>query len=193
MIHELHSKLNPDRAEALLRPILKYWIVVLMDCGGTSPKTTSEFVAQEEPELVNAVSAERVLVLCQELHRSEDPARSEWYGVTLHQFNKRYFDGRLGDYRVRVVYDTGFWTSQSRAGDLLSHIDLAGREIILAFTQNASWHQMECELIHQMAHAATGSSTDHGDRWLQEMKRLKDLGAPVSEEDWTGDPTCKTA
>ena len=94
---------------------------------------------------------------------------------------KEYFGGRLGDYRVRVVYDISFWTEEPRVEDLLSHIDLLGRQIILAFTQNASWQRMECELIHHMAHAATGTTTDDDSRWVEEMARLKAAGAPVEQ------------
>jgi hypothetical protein len=182
-MHKLTSSRNSNRDEAMLRPIIKYWIVELMDCGGTNPDATCEAVADEEPDLYNAIGHERVLALCQELHRAEDPAQSEWYGVRLRQFNKKYFGGCLGDYRVRVVYDIGFWASEPDTGDLLSHIDLAGKEIILARTQNVSSHGMECELIHHMAHAATKTTTHDDERWLQEMKRVTDLGAPVSKDE----------
>ena len=39
---------------------------------------------------------------------------------------------------------------------------------------------MEETLIHEMAHAATTS--EHGQEWLNEMVRLKAVGAPVP--DW---------
>lgn len=173
------ERMNSDRAEALLGPIIKYWIVELMDCGGTSAKATCDFIAEEEPDLYNALGHNRVRALCEELHRAEDSARSEWYSVRLCQFSKQYFDGRLKDYRLRVVYDVSFWTQEPRADVQLGHIDLAGRQIILAFTQNASWYRMECALIHHMAHAATGTTMDDDKRWMQEMARLKSAGASI--------------
>jgi hypothetical protein len=37
-------------------------------------------------------------------------------------------------------------------------------------------------LLHEMAHAA--SDGDHGENWQSEMARLKQLGAPVDENDF---------
>jgi hypothetical protein len=180
-LNQSTDSVSTNRAESSLRQIIKYWIVELMDCGGTNPNATCGWIAEQEPELYHALGHARVRALCEELHRAEDTARSEWYGVRLRQFNKEYFDGRLRDYQVRVVYDVSFWTQEPRAEDLLSHIDLPGRQIILAFTQNASWRRMECELIHHMAHGATGTTRDDDNRWLQEMTRLKAAGAPIEQ------------
>lgn len=77
------------------------------------------------------------------------------------------------------MYDLNFWSELS--ADLQrSHVDVARPQIILAVTQVAGPHGMECQLIHHMAHAATGTFTDDDSRWLQEMKRLSDRGAPAS-------------
>lgn len=136
-MHKIPDSLNTDRAEALLRSIIKYWIVELTGCGGTNPDATCDYIAEEEPDLFNALGDERVLELCEEIHRSEDTAASGWYAVRLHQFNKEYFGGRLGDYRVRVVYEVDFWITEPLDELQRSHIDLVKREIILgliAFT-----------------------------------------------------------
>jgi hypothetical protein len=170
-----------EQAEAALTPIIKYWIVELMACGGTTPEATCDYIAEEEPDLYNALGHERVRELCEELHRFENTTQSEWYGVRFYQFNREYFDGRLGDYRVRVGYDVDFWLTEPLEELQRSHIDLGEREIILGATQDGG-HIMEVQLLHHMAHAATGTSTDDDPRWLQEMERLRDLGAPVVEE-----------
>ena len=41
---------------------------------------------------------------------------------------------------------------------------------------------VECQFIHHMAHVATKTSTDADPSWLEEMKRLRSLGAPVIAE-----------
>lgn len=173
------ERMNSDRAKALLRPIIKYWIVELMDCGGTDPNATCDFIAEEEPDLYNALGHDRVQALCEELHRAEDPALSEWYGTRFCQFNRQYFNGRLEGYRVRVVYDISFWVKEPDANALLGRTDPSARQVILAFTQTEAWHGMECALIHHMAHASTDTTLDDDERWLQEMARLKSAGAPI--------------
>jgi hypothetical protein len=172
--------LDPGRAEALLKPIIKFWIVELMDCGGTNPDATCECITEEEPDLFNALGHERVRALCEELHRSEDLGQSEWYGARFYQFNKQYFDGRLVDYRIRVVYDVRFWINEPEDKPQSSYTDLVGRQILQPVTQ-AGHESMEIQLIHHMAHAATGTTADDDNRWLEEMARLKAAGAPVEQ------------
>lgn len=181
--HELSSELNRDHAEAQLRPSIKYWIVELMDYGGTTPRATRDVVAEEEPDLYRAVGAERVLELCTELHRSRDSAQSEQYAVRFHQFNKEYFGGGLETYRIRAVYDGSFWINEHDNDVPRSQIDLQGKQIILGLTHCSSFCEMDRLLIHHMAHASTGTTADDDSRWVQEMKRLSDLGAPVFEWD----------
>jgi hypothetical protein len=177
---EAQPSVITDRAEALLRPIITYWIVELMDYGGSTPDATSEVVAEEEPDLCRALGDERVQELCEELHRAEDTAASERYGVRLHQFNKEYFEGRLGDCRVRVVFDLDFWMREPASTLQRSHIDLTERQIILGLTHDGH-RVMEAQLLHHLAHASTSTTADDDPRWLQEMERLRDLGAPLIE------------
>ena len=175
--------MNPDRAEALLTSIIKYWIVELLDSGGADPEGTYEFVGEQEPSLRDAVGNERVLALCEDLHRSEDSNQSEWYAARFYQFNKEYFDGGLPEYQVRLVYDVTFWQREPQKELHRSHIDLARRQIILGLTNCADSHRMDALLLHHMAHAATGTIADNDARWRQEMNRLRDLGASVLKED----------
>jgi hypothetical protein len=179
MMHLRTSLLTPSSAEDSLRPIIKYWIVELMDCGGTNPSATCEVVAEEEPDLYKAVGGERVLALCQELHRLEDLVLSDWYGVKLRLFDKKYFDGRLRGYRVRAVYDIWLWICIPFDHFRRSYVDLAGRQIFVEVTQCGGFSDMERHLIHNMAHAATVTTSDDDVEWQREMKRLSELGAPV--------------
>jgi hypothetical protein len=174
--------LNLNYVETLLRRIIKYWIVDLIDCGGTNPYATCGWVEEQEPDLCRTLGHERVLALCQELHRSEDLKKSEYYRAMLHEFDAEYFNGCLADYRVRVVYDIDFWISEPVAYNLASHTDLVGKQIILALTQTGSSEDMESALLHHMAHAVTETTTDDDDRWLREMQRLRYAGAPVEED-----------
>jgi hypothetical protein len=180
MKYDLH-RYACEPAEAALRPIIKYWIVELMDCGGTNPDATHDFLWEEEPDLCEALGAERVFALCEEIHGSEELFHSDWYQVRFDQFNKQFFDDRLPSFRVRVVYDVPLRMKEAASGDERSHLDMAGRQIMLAMTQVSSQF-VECQLIHHMAHVATKTSTDVDPSWLEEMKRLRSLGAPVIEE-----------
>jgi hypothetical protein len=147
-----------------------------MECGGgTNPYETFDVVVEDQPDLYDVLGKECILALCEELHRSEDAAQSESCGVRFSHLNNKYFDGRLEDYRVRVVYDLWFWLSEH------SHIDLAGRQIFLQVTKDACFYDVDCLLIHHMAHAATGTTTDDDHEWQREMERLKNLGAPVEQ------------
>jgi hypothetical protein len=171
--------LSPDRAEAFLRPITKYWIVELLDLAGTTPDDTCAVVTAEEPDLVSAVGPKRVLSLCDELHRSEDASQSDWYAARLYQFDQEYFDGRLADWSVRAVYDVSWWRGEPNEHMESSHIDLVKRQILLGVTHYANCHGMDYLLIKCMAHAVTGTTSHDDERWLQEMARLRSAGAPV--------------
>ncbi len=173
------STVNYDRAEALLRSIIKYWIVQLMDYGGTCPVTTAECVLDKEPALCKAIGKERVLALCKELHRAENISQSEWYQARFHQFNNQYFGGTLPDYRVHAVYDITVWAPGDCDEFPRSDIDHAAHEIYLSMTHCVGFREMDELLIHFMAHVATGTSTDEDFAWHLEMERLRQFGAPV--------------
>jgi len=167
-------------AQVLLRPIIKYWVVELMDCGGTTPDATCEWVCEEEPELCEVLGKDHVLALCEEIHQSGESVHSEWYQVRFRQFNKEFFDGRLPHFCVRVVYDVPLWMNGE--GNGLERSAIAGDQILLAITRTGN-RFMECGLIHHMAHLSTETSSDDDVRWIQEMKRLRSLGAPIVNED----------
>ena len=106
------------------------------------------------------------------------------------QFNTQYFGGRLPDYKILVVYDVWYWETE-RCGyppcdpsvpDADGFIDFSGRQIFIRFlAHQTTCPAMEEVLLHEMAHAATDG--EHGDNWQAEMARLKDLGAPVNDDD----------
>jgi hypothetical protein len=178
-MNEFPIAMNTDRAEAILRSVIKYWIAELMECGGTNPEATCEYIFEEEPDLCNLFGEGPVLALCEKLHREEDPGQSAWYTVRFRQLDKLYFDGHLGDYRVRAVYDIGFWWSEN------GHIDLAGRQIFLPVIMGASPRDMDHMLTEQMVNVVTGATTNDS-KWLAEMERLRSMGAPVFKEDLKG-------
>jgi hypothetical protein len=131
-----------------------------------------------------------VLAACEEIQQAEIPEQSALYQRMFERFNARYFAGRLPDYKIRVVYDVWYWETE-RLGypkehpafyDVIGSIDFPSRQILIRFLgQHAIGCTMTECLLHEMGHAATDGG--HGDNWLAEMKRLKGLGAPVSESD----------
>ena len=62
-----------------------------------------------------------------------------------------------------------------------SRIDLLSRQIVLSSHEDGK-HEKECQLIHHMARAATDTIADRDVRWHPEMRRLRDLGAPVGDK-----------
>ena len=89
----------------------------------------------------------------------------------FHEFNQRYFGGKLPRYRVRVV---DYIPKQREHG----HINRKQRLIcLLAGHQDAC---MIATLLHEMAHAATNDQ--HADRFMEEMKRLLSVSAPITYE-----------
>lgn len=173
--------MTPDRAEALLRTIMRYWIVELLLTEETPPDHTFDFVTDLEPELCKVVGLDRVRQLCYELHGAEDTSLSVWYSARFDLFNRDYYDGRLTDHRVRAVNDAGFWTKVRTAWNNHSHVDFENRQIVLGLTNCDTPQDMDVRLIREMAHVATGTASDaDGDgNWLKELKRLKLAGAGV--------------
>jgi hypothetical protein len=178
-----HALVSTHPAEAAILSVIKSMVVKLMDRGGASPDNTCDFVALEQPALYNAVGGERVLELCEQVHRMEDLSQTAVYAARFHEFNREYFEGKLSDYSVHVAYDGSFWTNAPCEENHLSFIDLAGRQIILPVTLPGGRADMDRLLLHHMAHAATKTSADDEPSWRQEMRRLSSLGAPVFEDD----------
>ena len=109
------------------------------------------------------------------------------YQQLFHDFNDRYFAGRLPDYRVRVVRQMSCQHQGS-----LHHFDgecrrreraitLAGQTVLGGARLTHTEEDMRQILIHEMAHAATNDY--HGLKWRGEMRRLAQLGAPVQADD----------
>jgi hypothetical protein len=119
----------------------------------------------------------------EEIQHSEIPEQSALFQRMFQQFNRRYFAGRLPDYKVLVVYDVWYWETK-RCGyppsfppacEAVGFIDFAGRQIFIRFLgYHTRGFTMAESLTHEMTHAATDG--DHRANWRTEMARLKGLG-----------------
>jgi hypothetical protein len=208
MNNYLESQVRQD-AESTLRSRITYWIKQNVDHGiGGMHNVTYRIIFNEEPDLFRAVSRTRVFQLCKELHASEDLELTMDYTKLFDDFNRKYFGGSLPQYQVRVVEDIFGWIAAHE--DLLlnlidlggenvnlvdpfdpyyyssdglqpSRIDLLGRQIVLPAHED-DMHEKDCQLIHHMARAATGTIADRDVRWHPEMRRLRNLGAPVGDK-----------
>jgi hypothetical protein len=157
--------------------------ILLTDYGGTTPADTAQTIAEDAPHLYAEYGAERVLRVCEEIQRAEIPEQSELYQRMFQRFNLLYFDGRLPDYRIRVVYDVLYWKT-NRCGDPGSEetgfVDSAGRQIFIRFLAfHLGGYSMAEWLIHEMALVATNGP---GPKWGREMERLQKAGAPIKPD-----------
>ena len=177
------ESMNPGRAEALLKPIIKYWIVELVEPLEFEPRETFEFITDAEGDLCMEVGMTRVLELCQELHRAEDCSQSEWYATRFYQLNHEFFGGALAAYRVRAVYDLAQWVSEPSDKSILGHVDNSQRRIIVGVNHHYNRRKRDARLIHLMAHAKTETTTDDAEPWRREMKRLSETDAYVFQRD----------
>jgi len=169
-----------------LRLLAAAMTILMTDYGGTTPSSTAEAIAVYAPRVYRAWGPERVLAVCQEIQCAEIPEQSAVFQEMYRQFNTQYFGGRLPDYKILVVYDVWYWETE-RCGyppcdpsvpDADGFIDFSGRQIFIRFlAHQTTCPAMEEILLHEMAHAAT--SGEHDAKWLEEMERLKGLGAPV--------------
>jgi hypothetical protein len=115
--------------------------------------------------------------------------------LLFEDFDRRFFDGRLrkSGWRLSLDQDMSLDGYEGAADGLeaagfcdyslkliLIHPDLlegpegprVGEDYI---------GRLEAVLIHEMAHAASGS--DHGWRFFKEIRRVRDLGAPIDPTD----------
>jgi len=159
-----------------LEDLVKALTVELMDYGGTNPFATTEVIFEEASDLYNLFGRARVLALCEHIHRSDIPVESARFQETFRLFNTKYFAGQLTEYEVLVVYDIGVWIGEVSWNPSAGYIDLEKRRIFIRLSPLRG--SMESMLIHEMAYASADPS--HGDKWINEMKRLKGLGAPVA-------------
>jgi hypothetical protein len=174
------NNMTAERAEALLKSIIRACVAELMGCGNIQPEQTCEIVSAEYPDLCDVLGANRLLKLCHEVQQSEEPRLAADCDVHFYRFNQQFFAGRLEAYRIRLVYNLRCWVDEPHNHLRRSHIDLAGRQIFLPVTVGEC-DAMLCMLIHNMAHAATNTTTDEDNVWLLEMNRLRGLGAPMLE------------
>jgi len=166
--------------------------ILLTDYGGTNPGDTCAVIAEDLPDLYAEFGEKRALALCEEIQHSEVAEQSALYQEMFQAFNVQYFAGQLPDYKILVVYDVWFWETQVFGISLPSRrplyeasgfIDFEGRVILIRFLPHLTCGiSMVGTLLHEMAHAA--SDGDHGENWQSEMARLKQLGAPVDENDF---------
>ncbi len=160
----------------MMKRIIREETIQLMDCGGTWPEATCEVVAEDYPELYAAVGADGVLALCWEIHDSSDPVESAWLQELSGTFNVKYFRGRLDGFKVLAVYNAGGASDQTPSG----WVDFINREIHIALTEFRD--AMPSMLLHHMAHASTVTLDDTEEAWINEMRRLREAGAPVEIE-----------
>jgi hypothetical protein len=124
-------------------------------------------------------NGKRLSELCHEPLLAESSSRFNFCMERFCYFDKQYFGGRLGDYRVRVRFDLDLGFIEPHDHLERCSIDLSTREIFLPATRVGGYLQIEYLLIKLMAHASTATTADDDPRFLAEMQRLTDLGAPV--------------
>jgi hypothetical protein len=84
------------------------------------------------------------------------------------RYNHKYFGGALSKYRV-IVSDRYGSHGMCRRKQREIHISYGLKGLLLRRT-----------LVHEMAHA--NSNGGHGNSWLNEMRRLAELGAPTKQD-----------
>lgn len=94
------------------------------------------------------------------------------------QFNQQYFSGRLSKWKL-VVGDS----PDPDVVDVGGSCDSKTKTIYVTERSLHDSREAQGMLLHEMVHARVGGY--HGDKFKQELTRLKNLGAPVSEVDFT--------
>jgi hypothetical protein len=79
------------------------------------------------------------------------------------EYNQRYFGGRLPQYKVLPTNDHSRWEGRKRR-----------------IYVNPENEDVPVILLHEMVHAAVGFG--HRKKWLDEVRRLVELGARLKEE-----------
>jgi len=173
-----HALTGVDLKEKLQRIIIE-----LMDAGGTDGFWAArEFLkSQLDPtdqadleDLVSNVEFERIQAIANEILESELPEMSIRFQKKFDEFNSEYFSMRLPAYTIKVLYDVGDFHPPVESDGI---IDRHRKLIRLRVSESESL--MVATLLHEMAHAATNGY--HEIKWMSEMARLRDLGAPILE------------
>ena len=165
--------------EELFRATAKT-VLELEDCGSTDPYCVTEVMGWNYPSLVAKHGRPAIERMATFILGSEIPAFSATFQALFDDFNQKYFSGRLDRYQVQVIFDLYTLADEPEQGSLSSFnglIQIEERRIYIRYREIEHMREI---LIHEMAHAAT--SGDHDERWLNEMVRLQQAGAPVP--DW---------
>jgi hypothetical protein len=158
-------------------------IIDLMDGGGTFPIQTYDFLAEDSPDVLVGLSRQELIDLCNEIQRSELPEASRQFQDLFREFNHRYFAGSLPEYQVRVVYDIGYWAGPPFHEGAMGIHQPELRRILIRIAHDHS--VMVSILLYEMARAAAAGEHD---RLLHEMRRLRNIGAPVENIDCYEEP-----
>lgn len=91
-------------------------------------------------------------------------------------FNRQYFGSRLPRYEI-ITYEHSpcSWATHGAVCEPHSRRIWVGVE---------NSKDLETVLLHEMAHAAVHPNGNHGPVWQREMIRLRNLGAPIPEEEY---------
>ncbi len=152
-------------------------VTELLECGGTDPCCVLDAFQFEDPIFVAKHGKEAIEQMTKRVLASEIPVISGLFQSLFHSFNLKYFSGALERYEVLVVFDICTFANDTEP-DCLSVTDgLIRFEERRIYIRYSTGQRMRATLIHEMAHAAT--SGEHDERWLNEIVRLHDAGAPV--------------
>jgi hypothetical protein len=152
-------------------------VVELQECGYFDAQSTVQFLNWQQPEIISKFGAHNVDQMVRLILRSEIPKLSAAFADMYREFNQRYFEARLPEYSVHVVFDLDEFANEPPIYDGSTSDGLIRFEERCIYVRYMGWRSMEEILIHEMAHAAT--TGDHDQQWLTEMGRLKEAGAPV--------------
>jgi len=159
-----------------LTKVIQSTIFELIECGGTTPDATCEWIAGEHPDLYKTFGHDRVRDLCEVIQYAEVPEASARLRERFRIFNQTYFSVSLPEYEVRVVNDIRLPGEQAASEPTSGHVDFGSGIIFIAHTRDDF---MSDALLHHMAHVATGTNEDTEELWIAEMERLKTLAAPL--------------
>jgi hypothetical protein len=157
--------------------VLALIVVELQECGYFDAQSTVEYLNWQQPEIISKSGAHNVEEMVRLILRSEIPKLSATFAGIYREFNQTYFEARLPEYSVHVVFDLDEFANEPPIYDGGQSNGLIRFEERCIYVRDTGWRSMEETLIHEMAHAAT--TGDHDEEWLTEMRRLKEAGAPV--------------
>jgi hypothetical protein len=158
-----------NRDQELKRAVHKMFIAV-MDNGGGTAEDVADIICELYPNLSATYGKDHIQRLVVLRLHAELPTLSRAYTAVFAHFNSRYFDNRLPQYVISVVYDVD---SEDGIGCICANLNL----IRLRVTENERW--MIANLLCLMAGVAVESDKD---QWRKELERLREAEAPVATE-----------